>query len=216
MALNYRNTTLPDRWPGNRTDTPIRAPFKAKWTDTLGLLEREVRAIRARDVVFRIDVGERDIRLDGGVRADSRPSSPAVIVEMYRPKEDGSKDLLSFPCDRYKFWEDNVRAIALTMEKLRAIDRYSVRPGSQYEGFKALPNAGQSTVTMDLARAARIIAEYSDHTAEGMITDLTMARVAVRTAASRTHPDSANGNTAAFQLVQTARKVLADHHGVTL
>lgn len=210
MALHYRSATLPDRWPGERTLNRKPSPFKSNWGDTLSLLESEVRHVGGRDVVLRLDVTDRDIKLDGGVRADARLRSPAVVLELRR-----GKDLLSFPCDRFNYWQDNVRAIALVMEALRKIDRYGVRAGNQYIGFKALPGAGESTTTMDVARAVRIIAEHSDHTAEGIVTSVVMARVAVRTAAGRTHSDRA-GSTEAFQLVQTARKVLTDHFGETI
>jgi hypothetical protein len=37
-------------------------------------------------------------------------------------------------------WQHNVRAIALTLEALRAVDRYgATETGQQYTGFKALP-----------------------------------------------------------------------------
>ncbi len=210
MAFQYRSATLPTRWPGERTLNRKRSPFKANWGDTLSLLGDEVRMLGGRDVVLRVDATDRDIRLDGGLRADARLRSPAVIVELRR-----GTDLLQFPCDRFNYWQDNVRAIALAMEALRKVDRYGVRAGNQYVGFKALPGAGESTTTMDATRAAQIVAQYSEHTPEGIVTDLTMARVALRTAAGRTHPDR-QGDTAEFPPVQTAKKVLGGHCGVTL
>src|SRR5579863_10251967 len=33
---------------------------------------------------------------------------------------------LSYPCDKYSNWQANLRAIALSLEALRAVDRYGV------------------------------------------------------------------------------------------
>ncbi len=49
-------------------------------------------------------------------------------------------DVYRFPCDRFKHWDDNLRAISLTLERMRAVDRYGVTLNKQqYAGFKALP-----------------------------------------------------------------------------
>lgn len=57
---------------------------------------------------------------------------------------------LRLPCDTFSYWKDNVRAVALALEALRKIDRYGVRTGSQYAGFKALP-ADDVEMTPELA-----------------------------------------------------------------
>lgn len=54
---------------------------------------------------------------------------------------DTKKGSLRFPCDTYISWEDNLRAIVLTLERLRAIDRYGVtQHAEQYKGWNALPD----------------------------------------------------------------------------
>jgi len=62
------------------TGKPRSSPFDAPWSRTIALLGAEVRHLRGRDVVMELDVTERDLRLDGMVRANARPASPAVRI----------------------------------------------------------------------------------------------------------------------------------------
>lgn len=98
--------------------------------------------IGARDVVLEADLRARDIRADGWPRPDAKPSSPRLILLFTHPVVGGVR----YPCDRYSAWETNLRAIALSLQALRAVDRYGVtRRGEQYTGWKALGSgAGHS------------------------------------------------------------------------
>src|SRR6266511_2967713 len=107
--------------PGAPTRRRQRSQFSAKWSQTMELLDRELFHVRARNVVMQLDCDEREIRRDGIPRADARTRGPGVILSFDSPK--GS---LSFPCDRYTDWQDNVRAIALSLEALRSVDRHGV------------------------------------------------------------------------------------------
>lgn len=213
MTLAYSHRPIGDSWPGPRTRNPGRSPFGANWGGTLALLEREIRHLGGRQVVMAVETEPRWIRNDGGLRADARLKDPGVIIEFKV-----GPDLLAFPCDRFNYWQDNVRAIALALEALRKVDRYGVRQGKQYEGFKALPGAGGASVTMDAAAAARLVAELSGgwHTAPAILSDAGIAQVALRSAAGRTHPDRLSGSVEQFQQVQAARAVLAAHHHAEL
>lgn len=119
--------------------------FTASWADTLQLLAREVNALSGRHVVIEVDVPERAIRADGMLRADARAATPAVRVAF-----DSRHGPLAYATDRFvkragkqakmDDWQHNVRAIALGLEALRRVDRYSIsRRGEQYQGYKALP-----------------------------------------------------------------------------
>ena len=56
-------------------------------------------------------------------------------------------------------WQANVRAVALTLESLRAVDRYGVsQHGEQYRGWQALP-AGDGPTSKETA--ALLLASYS-------------------------------------------------------
>ena len=207
MAFAYRNRPIGTTWPGPRTARHQRSPFGANWGDTMALLEREIRQLGGRDVVLAVEVGARDIRNDGGIRADARIKVPAVCVE-FRV----GPDLLQFPCDTFDYWQDNVRAIALALEALRKVDRYGVRKGSQYEGFKALPGAGGTTQTMTITAAADLLAFHDGlRDAASILSDPQVALVAIRRATGRTHPD-AGGRAEVFVAVQSAAALVKAHH----
>lgn len=214
MALVYRCAPLPPAWPGERTRTRKPSPFKVNWTSTMRVLETEIRALNGRDVVMRLSVGADQIRIDGGVKANARISDPSVIIEFR-----AGPDVLSFPCDRFNWWEDNVRAIALALEALRKVDRYGVRAGRQYEGFKALPGGSSPQLAMTDARAADLLHQWSEQrwSTASILDSAEVAKHALRVAARIAHPDNVeSGSTEAFQELQEVKRVLSKRHGVSL
>lgn len=198
-----------DKWPGARTDYPQRSRFKASYSATLRLLDRELAHLDAERVVIQLALEERDIRQDGLPRANARPSHQGVILAF-----DSKHGPLKYPCDTFDDWQDNLRGIALALEHLRAVDRYGVtRRGEQYTGWKALPGPGGSTETMDVHAAADLIARASGVVQpHSILTDPDGFQAAYRRAARELHPDG-NGTVEAFQRLQVARQVLAAHHG---
>lgn len=118
--------------------------FRATWADTLKLLGRETELLGATLVVIQVDADESDIRRDGMLRARARVSHPGVAVSF-----ESTHGPLRYATDTYEDaswgasltgWQANVRAIALALEALRAVDRYGVsRRGEQYTGWAALP-----------------------------------------------------------------------------
>lgn len=140
MTLNWQIEPL---GPWNRPVTHPRRPasrFTAPWADTLELLETELRHLGVTGAVaVRVDVqrGRADIRRDGMLRADARTRSPAVAVSFA-----SRHGPLTYATDAYDDWRANVRAIALALEALRAVDRYGVgRSGEQYAGWRAIEPA---------------------------------------------------------------------------
>lgn len=182
-------------------------------SDTLNLLEREVEALGCRTLIIEADFREGQIRQDGWPKADARPSSPRVVISIVESKHGP----LRYPCDTFTRFEDNVLAVARALEALRMVDRYGVTTrGEQYAGWKALPGAGSTTMTT--TAAAALLSRYAAVAGapDTLLTDAGMARTAVRDALRQTHPDMATGDRDAFESVQTARKVLTAHHGVSL
>jgi hypothetical protein len=201
-------------WPGPETPSSRRKStlaFRASWSSTLDLLEQELRAIRARDLVIQLDVEPREIRNDGWPRSDASPRSPGVILSFTHPKH----ETLVYRCDRYRWWQHNRRAIGLTLEALRAVSRYgAVEAEQQYAGFRALPELTGATMTTH--EAAGFLAAYvPQESPESLIASAEAARRAARAARAREHPD-AGGNEHRWHLAQLAIAVLARHHGVTL
>ena len=121
-----------------------QSPFRADWSTTVADLAGELRAVDATDVVLQIDVTEAELRLDGLPRASARPGSPGVVLSFRAMDVDGSPSL-RYAVATYSTWQDNMRAIALGLRALRAVDRYGVTTsGEQYAGWRALPAPGVS------------------------------------------------------------------------
>jgi hypothetical protein len=210
VSLQYTVRPISDRtWlrPGGARK---RSQFTASWSDTLNLLQREYEFLRGRHLVIEMDIRERDIRNDGGVRADARPSSPAVVVAF-----ESQHGPLLYRSDLYSDvawgargaqpWQHNVRAVALTLEALRAVDRYGATArAEQYQGFKALPpGAGVIASGMTTEMALKILRDEAPATKQQEPVDRL-----VRWAKAGAHPDRHNGDRSRFDAVDQAEQVL--------
>lgn len=212
MTLRYTTRPISDRTWLRPAGERKRSQFDATWTRTLQQLEKEIDHLGGRDVVIEVDVRERDIRVDGMLRAAARAESPAVVVA-FDTRNHGP---MLYRCDRYLSswsnrpgWQENIRAIALTLESLRAVDRYgATETGEQYAGFRALP--GATTTPPSLTREGAIaflIAVIPDGEARRseLVPDLPrLFRIARREA----HPDRHAGAQGLWDQVEQAGKVL--------
>lgn len=195
-------------WPGKQTPSWDRrnSTFRTKYGDTLTLLERELDKLGAMDVVLQVALEPGDIRLDGKPRSNAKPEHPGIILTF--KTADGP---MSFPCDTFTTWKDNLRAIALTLEHLRAVDRYGVtKQGEQYTGWKQLPPAGREMGGMSAEAASQILARHaqSDESCDDIIGSSDCRESAYKKAVVRTHPDKPGGSDTAFIEVQRAVEVL--------
>jgi hypothetical protein len=193
-------------FPGARkSDGRRRSQFKAGWAKTLELLDYELMALGATDVIVQAGFRPADIRMDGWPLGRATPSHPAVIVSL----RDGENRPLSFPCDRYDQYADNLRAIALSLEALRAVDRHGVtKRGEQYQGFKALEAPRPWTIE----DSAAFVSIKSGTPATVIMHDAASWKTAYRVAASTLHPD-AGGNPHEWELLNKAKEMLNLHHG---
>lgn len=207
VSVTYR--PLNGTWPGEPT-SPLyqeRARFKAGWSATLDLLDRELHHIGAKNIVIQLDLNESEIRNDGMPKANARPRSPGVVLAF-----DSPYGPLKYPCDQFDDWQDNARAIALALEALRKVDRYGVtKRGEQYTGWKALPATTHATLSVE--GAAIELFNFSGVPTREILTDREHARRALRIAVSRTHPDRNKRNRTDYDRVDAARSVLTAHHG---
>ena len=96
-----------DSWPVERTKSRRDATFRATYVKTLDELEYELQHLGARDTVIQVEGLTRDdIRNDGWPRSVNWKNGyggPGVVLSFDSPK--GS---MSFPCDRFGDWQDNV------------------------------------------------------------------------------------------------------------
>lgn len=200
--------------------------FRASWDDTLALLAYETGLLGAEHVIVQIDVTDGEVRRDGMLRAHARVGFPGVRISfasVHGP--------LTYATDAYedsyyhsralKGWQANVRAIALALEALRAVDRYGVsRRGEQYRGWTAIA-ARPAELTPE--RAARLIAEaaYPDHSDDQLAVvsgallrgDGDALTAAYRLASKRAHPDLPGGDSNTMALINNARDLLAASGG---
>lgn len=203
--LNYQFRPI-DQWPGEKTKNRVGSKFKAPWSKTLDLLERELGYLKARDIVIQAAVQMHELRNDGMMRSGARPSWPGVILSFQSKHGE-----LSYPCDTYTDWQANVRAIALALEALRAVDRYGVtRRAEQYKGWARLE---QRRIEGEVEDAALLLAKYHIVPFRDIMNHRMTADVAYRMAAAKTHPDAAGGSTEAFKAVQRAKEILDQHFG---
>ena len=219
--MKYTTRPLSDRTWLRPASQRKQSRFDAKWTATLELLGREIDLLGGRDVVIEVDVREQDLRLDGTLRANARtPDQPGVVVA-FETSRHGS---MLYRCDRFYApyygqidWQHNVRAIALTLEALRAVDRYgATETGQQYAGFKALP-AGRAMPASHMTRTealgvfgvwGRALSEMPAIPAEHVNTDPDSLRSLYRAARRAAHPDRNNGDQTAWDQVEQAARVL--------
>lgn len=175
-----------------------RAPFRAGWNQTLDLLEAELHHLGAKDIIVQAGFQLNEIRNDGWPRGGRRPSHPAVILSF----RDSSGTPLSFPCDTYDDHEDNLRAIALSLQALRAVNRYGVTKGhEQYRGFAQLPAADPN-----FARNMAVV-YFSKLTGWSEQQVKNDPQGAYRLAARATHPDH-GGSADAFTAMQRHMEAL--------
>lgn len=202
----------------SRPITPVdqrrgRGTFKATWTETQAMLRLELDRLHAHNVVLAADFTEADLKADGLPRANARqPQFPGVEIFF-----DSVHGPLVYGTDTHVFWQHNVRAIALSLQALRSVDRYGVtRASEQYKGWRVL-TAGpvEHTLPGGMTRheAALFVAQHSGRVdvaaTAAMIEDSREIAISyARTAAKRLHPD-AGGSSALFDQLQRAKAALA-------
>lgn len=185
----------PLNWQGDPTPPRSRKSqwtFRASYRETLALLEFELDKLDARDVVIEADFRETDIRVDGWPRANARSGNhPGVRLAF-----DSRHGPLVYATDAFETWHANLRALALGLQALRAVDRYGItRRGEQYTGWRQIeaPTA-PVTVTDALAAAWYAVVEVAgaqddvDPVLE-LVTDAEVDLTITR-ARRRAHPDT--------------------------
>lgn len=227
-------------YPQAETTHRRRGVFRVSPGRAIDDLRQELERAGALRATLELDVRDGDIRTDGQLRANARPFSPRVVVSFEHP----TAGWLRYPCDTFSDHLDNIRAIALALEALRAVERYGVvRRAEQYAGWKALP--ASTTSTLSSAQAAKVLAEYGypgapwgtivgprTHTElreeleAAILSSRDEYEQARRLARKRVHPDVAASNAAhgvisahdpraAWDQVEAACAVLDALHGIT-
>lgn len=199
-----------EKWPGERAKYRKDAQFRAKYPQTLDLLEYELSKLRARDTIIQVDnLTTADIRNDGWPKGSWCPRGgwQGVVVSF-----DSPKGAMSFPCDRYTEWQDNLRAIALSLEALRTVDRYGVTRGNeQYRGWAKLESGNGNKGKMDRDAAARFIESLTGYPLGPNPQKRTVSEIC-RDLRIEHHPDR-GGSHETFVAIGQAEEVLCGEGG---
>lgn len=208
MRKNVTITVKPSRWDRENTDRRRAAPFRANWTETTRLLKQECRAIEGYDVMLLLEVRQCDIKRNGFVYSDAKPDHPGAQVVMST-----KHGQLRYACDCFEDWRDNVRAIALTLERLRKAEAYGVvERGEQYAGFAALPEPEAfDGKVFSLDEGAEWLGNRTGINRFDILDDPDDFLRAYRQAAKNMHPDK-GGSPEDFKALQRVRKILEEHH----
>jgi hypothetical protein len=209
-----------EKWPGEPAAERKNAAFRSTYIRTLDLLEDELKKIAARAIVIEAFYTVDQIRNDGWPRANQNPSHPGVILSFKKPEgpvfvdEFGRRRVkivpVSFPCDTYYHIEHNIHAIALSLQALRAVDRYGVtKRGEQYAGWKRIdPPKSQPFDSKEEAASFIIAQQDTPAPAYSVIADAALRTEVYRRAAARLHPDSPTGSHELFVKLQQAKEIL--------
>jgi len=182
-----------------------RAQFRATLEKTFDALEYELNRLQAKEILIEAGFKNSDIRNNGWPRGGAKPEHPAIVLHFTSKGK-----ALSFPSDAHETYHQNLHAVALTLEALRAVDRHGVSKGEeQYTGFAQLAAPGESE---SLAWAAKTVAELSQHysTAERIIAKDGDYIGAFRAAVRIVHPDVGGKREDFDKLIQAAS--LLDAH----
>ena len=116
-------------------------------------------------------------------------SQPGVILSFST-----KQGRMVIPCDRYRDWEANLRAIALTLEHLRAVERYGAtsEKQEQYTGWLRLPEA---SAVDEATECAKVLIQFASvgYAPVQVLSTLSLFDSVWREAVRRTHPDTNNG-----------------------
>lgn len=203
------------KWPGTETKHPTYSAFKVGYKDTLAQLEKEMAAMGAdaSSLIIEMRISADRLTLDGTrLRHDARPEKPGIILSFNRRQSKivsgervTSMQTLSYPCDAFNTWQDNLRAITLSLESLRRVERYGVFKYDDIINRLALPSADGSVSTRE--SAAAFLAMHSGVAMKEILFSPTAMSAAFRKAALALHPDK-GGSHEEFNKLTEARKVL--------
>lgn len=208
MAMQYQFRPI-QQWPQRFTKNRKRATFRVGFSDTLKLLERELTHLSARNIVIQLAVKEAELRLDGMLRAGVKAEHPGVILSF-----DSKHGPLSYVCDTFIFpytsqpdhWQANLRAIGLTLERLRDVTRYgATKSGQQYRGWRQI-GADSPTADSEVLNPAMFITTLACCATSDLATREGIDRI-YRDLAMKYHPDR-GGDEKTMSKITTAIEAL--------
>ena len=207
------------KWIGVETKYPGNSQFKQTYSNTKKILELELGKLGAiaSTVQLEMFIRSEDLRRDGELRANAKPYKQGVVLSFSKVKrrffDEASKQwknelqTLSYPCDSYNDWQDNLRAVALSLEALRKVARYGVFKYEDMISRLALPSAEGRL--FDTGAAIEFLASWTSFAADELLNNPEGQKSAYRMAAIMLHPDQIGGETSdEFIKLQEAKRIL--------
>lgn len=182
----------PRREPGRRSRSRFGVRGQVSFSEALIELRSELSRLGAANAVITTDL---PVRRDGiPYAATGRVSDPGVAVWFMLPDDRGVASERVLACDRWLTHAENMRALALTIEAMRGLDRWGVAGAVSrvFAGFTALPpGTGDEVLSTPRAKPWREVlgpwpASYDALPDEAA---LALARVHHRKLITEHHPD---------------------------
>lgn len=122
----------PAGWPRTEPMRRETSKFKATVHSALEFTQREVQFLGGKNLVISSNYA----------LGQHNPNDPGVAAYFHYQGINAA-----IPCDRWKKIEDNLQAIAKTVEAMRGIERWGAKHmvKAAFTGFAALPAPGQTT-----------------------------------------------------------------------
>lgn len=192
-------TAYPLQWPPDWPRTRYRenARYQVDFARARDELIREVGLLGARDIVISSNL---PLRRDGyPLAGTSEPIDPGVAV--YWTTSKGEPKVMA--CDRWRRVRENVRAVGLAIEGLRAIQRSGATQilDRAFLGFAALPAVAGQTVLRSWRELLGLPAVFTRYELEHRFREL----------ARNAHPDIAGGSHEAMSELNAARTAAIAH-----
>lgn len=201
-----------DRWDGPLTERRKASGYKAAWETVIDELTHEAKYLECPEVVLGLNVGADAIRITGWPKAQA--TVPPAVAVMLTASNVGP---LRFQCDRWATWQENVRAVVLTLTRLRQVAEGGVATsGEQYRGWAQLGTGAQALPAPEMSPelAAEFLAKVGapdgarPQWADLLNSPALQARC-YRYAARKLHPDTNPGvDPALYHTLNQARDVL--------
>lgn len=130
----YPRTEIPERHGGYRRNTTLEM-------ERVGLM-KELKLLGAHDIILSSNIPLRQdgFPYSGFERQKIKDRGMAVYFQLGKDKE-----YKVLACDAWDNWEHNVRALALTVQAMRALGRHKATQMLEraFTGFKALPERSE-------------------------------------------------------------------------
>jgi DnaJ domain len=119
----------PKNWPKTEPNRRETSRFKQTLGAALSNLKKECERLGGKGLVLSSNY----------TLGNERPSEPGVVAYFVLEQKQ-----IAIPCDRWRHVEDNVHAIALTIEAMRGMERWGAKHmiTAMFTGFRALPEKG--------------------------------------------------------------------------